>query len=131
MPEQTLPLKPIKSIVDVPDHSLWLFAALVFAVVLAIALSAWWLLRRRKNRPVDRKRTEALRRLDALDFGDTKRAVYEFSLLGHFVATPETEAVFKSLLQELEEYKFKKEVPTLSEAHKTRMLAFIGEAHRG
>ena len=131
MPEQPLPLKPIKTIVDVPDHSLWLFAALVAAAVLVLAALAWWLLTRRKTTRTDRKRAEALRRLDALDFGDTKNAVYAFSLLGHFVLTPETEPTFKALLAALEPYKFKKEVPPLPEALKTRMLAFIGEAHRG
>jgi hypothetical protein len=130
MPEQTLPLKPIKAIVDVPDQSLWIFAALVAALLLVLAALAFWLVRRKKGR-IDRKRKEALRRLDALDFGDTKKAVYDFSLLGHFVLTPETEKTFKTLLAALEPYKFKKEVPPLPEELKTRMLAFIGEAHRG
>lgn len=130
MPEQTLQLRDIRPIVDVPDHSLWLFTALIAGALLLLAALALRFLRRRKKR-VDPKREEALRRLNALDFADTKSAVYDFSLLGHFVTVPETEGAFRTLLAELETYKFKKEVPPLDAALKARMQAFIQEARRG
>jgi len=130
MAAQSLPLKDIKPIVDVPDHSLWLLVALVTAALLLIAALAFWALRLRRGR-IDRKRMEALRRLDALDYGDTKAAVYDFSLLGHFVVTPATEGAFASLLDDLEPYKFRATVPALDEALKQRLQAFVKEAHRG
>jgi hypothetical protein len=130
MPGQTLPLKDIKPIVDVPDHSLWIFAALILAAVLAVAGIAFWLLRRRRAR-FDHRRALALKRLDALDFSDTKQTVYDFSLLGHFVLTPKTEATFRALLDALEPYKFRKETPPLDAALQSRMTQFIKEAHRG
>lgn len=130
MPAQTLPLRDIKSIVDVPDHSLWLLAALALGVLLLLGTLLIWLLRHKKG-PIDRKRAEALKRLDALDFNDTKSAVYGFSLLGHFVTIPTSESTFKSLLERLEPYKFKKKVPALAEDLKAEMQAFIKEAHRG
>lgn len=130
MPEQTLQLRDIKPIVAVPDHSLWLFTGLMAAAVLLIILLVLLMVRRRKQR-IDPRRTEAMRRLAALDFGDTKKAVYDFSLLGHFVVTPDTRPGFESILQELEPYKFKKEVPALEEAVILRMQQFIKEARRG
>jgi len=130
MAAQSLPLKDIKPIVDVPDHSLWLLAALVTGALLLVAALALWAVRRRKGR-IDRKRQEALRRLDALDYGDTKAAVYDFSLLGHFVVTPTTEAAFASLLSDLEPYKFRATVPALDEALRARMQAFVKEVRRG
>jgi hypothetical protein len=130
MPEQALQLRDIRPIVDVPDHSLWLFAALVAGALLLLAVLVLWFLRRRRKR-VDPRREEALRRLNSLDFTDTKSAVYDFSLLGHYVATPETEGAFKALLVELETYKFKKEVPPLDAALKAKMQEFIREARRG
>lgn len=129
MPEQ-LPLRDIKPIVEVPDHSLWLFAALVAAAVLAVALLLFWL-RRRKRRVRDPKRSEALRRLEAIDYRETKKAVYDFSLLGHFVVTPQTEPTFRALLAQLEAYKFQKRVPPLEDALRSQMQAFIEEARRG
>lgn len=129
MPEQ-LPLRDIKPIVEVPDHSLWLFAALVAAAVLAAALLLFWL-RRRKRHVRDPKRSEALRRLEAIDYDDTKNAVYGFSLLGHFVVTPQTEPTFRALLAQLEAYKFQKRVPPLEDALRSQMQAFIREARRG
>jgi LPXTG-motif cell wall-anchored protein len=130
MPEQPLKLRDIRPIVDVPDHSLWLFTALIAGALLLLAALVFWFLRRRKKQ-VDPKRQEALKRLNALDFTDTKSAVYDFSLLGHYVATPETESTFRELLAELEIYKFKKEVPPLDAALKAKMQEFITEAHRG
>ncbi|WP_345985795.1 hypothetical protein WCX49_01390 [Sulfurimonas sp. HSL-1656] len=130
MPEQTLPLKDIKPIVAVPDHSLWLLLALVAAALLLLALLGYWLLQRRRKGG-DPKRAEALKRLQALDFSDTKSAVYDFSLLGHFVATPETESSFRALLAELEPYKYQKSVPALDTALEARLRDFIKEARRG
>ena len=130
MPEQTLQLRDIKPIVAVPDHSFWLFCIVIAAAVALLLLGAVLIVRRRKKR-IDPKRTEALRRLNALDFNDTKEAVYDFSLLGHFVVTPETQSEFASILRELEPYKFKKEVPPLNEALRRKMQQFIQEARRG
>jgi LPXTG-motif cell wall-anchored protein len=130
MPEQTLQLRDIKPIVAVPDHSLWLFLALIAAGVLLLSALLFWVLRRRRKKG-DPKRAEALRRLQALEFDDTKSAVYAFSLLGHFVTTPETEPAFKGLLAELEPYKFKKEVPPLDKGVKAKLRGFIEEAARG
>jgi len=130
MPEQTLPLKDIKPIVAVPDHSLWLLITLVAVGILLLALLLFWLLKRhRKGR--DPKRAEALKRLQALDFSDTKSTVYDFSLLGHFVTTPETESSFRALLSELEPYKYQKSVPALDAALETKLRSFIKEARRG
>lgn len=130
MPEQTLKLKDIKSIVAVPDHSLWLFGALVIAAVVAAGLIALWFFRRHQSR-IDRRRVLALKRLDAIDYRDAKQAAYDFSLLGHFVATPKTAPEFAAIIQDLEPYKFKKEVLPLDAALQKRMQTFIKEAHRG
>ncbi len=126
-----LPLKDIKPIVEVPDSSFWLFTAAVIGAVIITGVLVWWRVRLQKAR-VDASRAEALRGLDALDLdGETKKAVYDFSLLGHFVTTPKTESTFRELLAALEPYKFKKEVPALDPALKKRMKQFIKEAHRG
>lgn len=130
MPQQPLPLKDIKPLVEVPDHSVWLLAALVAAAVALIALIVLYLLRRRRAR-VDRKRAEALRRLDAINWDDTKQAVYDFSFLGHFVTSPKSEMAFAQIVEELEAYKYRKTVPELGAELKTRMQAFIREVHRG
>jgi len=130
MPEQTLQLRDIKPIVAVPDHSLWFLLALLAAGVLLLSALLFWVLKRRRKR-VAPARAEALKRLQSLDFDDTKSAVYAFSLLGHFVTTPETEHAFKELLRELEPHKFKKEVPALDEGVRAKLRDFIEEAARG
>jgi hypothetical protein len=128
--QQPLPLRDIKPIVEVPDHSLWLLAALVAAVLVLAGTLAWWLRTRARARR-DARREEALRRLDALRWDDTKQAVYDFSLLSHFVVTDRNRDEWRSLLSALEPYKFRKEVPPLDAGLKNRMKRFIKEAHRG
>ncbi len=130
MPTQKLPLRDIKPIVEVPDHSLWLFLAMLIVLIAAAAAAFRWWRRQRRSR-IDARRVEALRRLDALEWNDTKKAVYDFSLLSHFVVTDRTRDEWRALLEALEPYKFKKEVPPLDAGLKNRMKKFIKEAHRG
>lgn len=130
MPGQTLPLKDIKPIVDVPDQSVWFFTGLVGVGLLLLILLTLWLVRTMRKQP-DPQRHEALRRLRNLDFSDTKQAVYDFTFLGQFVVSPKTETAFASLRDALEQYKYKKTVETLTTDLQTQMKAFIQEAGRG
>lgn len=127
---KALPLKDIKPIVEVPDHSLWLFAGLVAAGVIAVLLLILWGIHLRRKR-IDRRRAEALRRLNAIDWSDTKKAAYDFSFLGQFVVTEKTKAQFEALQAALEPYKYRKAVPELPQELKTKMRTFIKEARRG
>jgi hypothetical protein len=127
---KALPLKDIKPIVEVPDHSLWLFAGIVAAGVIAVLLLILWGVRLRRKR-IDRRRAEALRRLNAIDWNDTKQAVYDFSFLGQFVVSDKTRAQFEALQEALEPYKYRKTVPELPQELKTKMQTFIKEARRG
>ena len=127
---EPMTLRDIKPIVEVPDSSLWIFTALVLAMLALLGMLIFWLIRRKRQNS-DRYRAAALRRLDALDFEDTKKAAYDFTLLAHYAAAPQQRTALQKLLEALEPYKFKKVVPKLDKALIHEMKAFIKEARRG
>lgn len=123
-------LKDIKPIVEVPDVSLWVLIGIAVALMVALVVAlyfAW----RYLNTPKNPLRDEAIRRLDLLDFRDTKQVVYEFTLLSHYAVTPELSKEHRALLAELERYKYQKNVQMLDRDLRQRMRNFIREVHRG
>jgi hypothetical protein len=110
-------LRDIKPPVEVPDHSLWLLLAVV-AGVLALGLLLWRLASRRHVKRRRRRKSPeeiARERLSAIDYDDTKGAVYTF---GEYLPTligedEEAMRAFEALQARLARYKYKKEVPPL------------------
>jgi len=121
-------LKDIKPLMTVPDHSLLMLISLI-AGVLVLALGIYFRLKKpaRKRRRRLSKREQAAENLKALDFSDTKEAVYDFSENMHVLTDESDNEAFHKLLEKLEVYKYKKEVPPLSESDKQEMIKMIKE----
>ena len=124
-------LRDIKGIVEVPDHSFYLLLLAIGIVVAVVVLLGIWVYRRNGRYKMPIKRKVALQQLKALDFSDTKRCVYDFTRLAHYAAPKRLKAQLDTVLKELEQYKFKKEVLQLDRSAVKRMKAFIREAERG
>ena len=136
MNEMLRQLKDIKGPVAVPDHSLWWLVAIVTVVVLVASALLWRYYAERRLQPIRRRKDpkkEAIARLAAIDYGDTKEAVYTFGeYLPRLIEGDETlRADFEALERELAPYKYKKEVPNLSKEHIKAMKRLIkkGVAH--
>ena len=122
-------LKDIKPPVAVPDHSLAMLLALSAAVLLIAAL-LFYVWRRRAVVPLRRRKTPrqiAREKLAAIDYADTKGAVYTFGeYLPRLIADdPALTAAFEALQKELEPYKYKKEVPSLAPEHEKAMRRLV------
>jgi len=121
-------LKDIKPLMTVPDHSLLMLLSLVVGLLLlALGLYFWLKKPTRKRRRRLSKREQAAENLKALDFSDTKEAVYNFSENMHVLTDENENETFHKLLEKLEVYKYKKEVPPLSESDKQEMIKMIKE----
>jgi hypothetical protein len=125
-------LKDIKPPVEVPDDSLWFLIAIAAAVLLLF--SALWYVRRLKRRARRRRRrvdpaVQAKKRLKAIDFSDTKGAVYTFGEAMPLLIGENDELMrrFDALLRELEKYKYKKVVPPLQSGDVKKMKALMKE----
>ncbi|WP_353662723.1 hypothetical protein [Hydrogenimonas sp. SS33] len=130
MNEALRQLRDIKPPVAVPDHSAWVFSALLLVLLLLLAALYWWWRSRRK--PVRRRRRKspeevARERLRAIDYDDTKGAVYTFGEYLPLLIASDREAMetFEALEKELAPYKYKKEVPPLPKALRKRMERLV------
>jgi hypothetical protein len=120
-------LRDIKGLVEIPFPTLWLIIA-ALAVVCLLALGAFWY-RSYQRKKAHSVRAKALLALKQMDFSDAKEAAYCFTHNGYLVLGENSLHVknFETIVQDLEAYKFKKEVPSLDEAMTRRMQAFIKE----
>ncbi len=122
-------LKDIKPPVEVPDNSLWLLVALLALLMVAAGALFWFLKRGSKKRKRRRKDPVeiAKSKLGEIDFKDTKRAVYTFDEFFPVVAAgdPELMEEFQKLFEDLQRYKYKKEVPPLQKEDRERIEALI------
>ncbi len=121
-------LRDIKGFVEVPDESFFYLVLTFFVLGLLLAFLGWlyvWLRKpKRRSKKLSPKDLAKLE-LQKIDFSDTKEAVYSFSENAQMVS-PEHPALL-SLLPTLEAYKFKKEVPKLSDEDKKMMQSIIKE----
>ena len=121
-------LKDIKPLMTVPDNSLFILISLIVGVLVIVLGLYFWLKKpTRKRRRRLSKREQAAENLKALDFSDTKEAVYDFSENMHVLTDENENEAFHRLLDKLEVYKYKKEVPALSESDKQEMIKMIKE----
>ncbi|QIR75685.1 hypothetical protein FA592_05360 [Sulfurospirillum diekertiae] len=121
-------LRDIKGLVEIPFPTLWLIiAALALVCLLLLGASLWYRSHQRKK--AHSVRAKALLALKQMDFSDAKEAAYCFTHNGYLVLGENSLHVknFETIVQDLEAYKFKKEVPSLDEAMTRRMQAFIKE----
>lgn len=116
-----LNLHDIKTLVEIPDYSFYIFITLIiFALSLVFAL-AFLIYKIVTNRKKD-LRKEYFKKLKELDLKDSKHAAYVITKYARFLANNEREKrLCTNLIEELEVYKYKKDVNNLS---KEAILAF-------
>ena len=120
-------LRDIKGIVEVHDNSLLLLIATITLVVIVLGVTGYFIKRKmRKKRRFRKTPLELAReRIEAIDFDDPKSVAYTFiEEVAPFVHEEEKE-LYKALVQQLEPYKYKKEVPQMDAALKEKIRAFI------
>jgi len=125
-----LKLKDIKPIVDINDSSLYILIALVAAILIVTAIVGFFIYQKRAVAQRRYKKSEIYKAKEALknlDFSDTKGAVYNFSKYAHILVKDEQKEQLNRVLQSLEQYKFKKDIPNLSSQDKEAMKKFIKE----
>jgi len=121
-------LKDIKGWETIPDNSfdqlLLTLGGVALGVVLIIALIIWLRRPQRKRRKITPEMW-AKEQLSRLNFDDTKEAVYTFSEAIQILA-PEHPQI-EPMLQQLEKYKYKREVPPLTPEDRQAMQTMIEE----
>jgi len=119
-------LKDIKSIVEIPDISLYILIGLIIFALFIVVFFIYKYKTRIKKSKQKTKKEIALEYLKNLDYLDVKDVAYSFSTYGYIFLNEKNKEDFENLEQQLEKYKYKKEVKTLNEELKTKIQEFIG-----
>jgi len=125
-----LQLKDIKPIVDINDNSLLILIALIAAVLIVVGIVSYFLYKKYVIKQRRYKKSETYRAKEALknlDYSNTKEAVYNFSKYAQYLANKSQQERLEAILQELEKYKFKKDIDNLSNIDKQKIKSFIKE----
>ena len=126
-------LRDIKPPVEVPDHSLTLL--ILLALLLLAGAGVIYLFVRRGKRGNRRRRPDpkeiARRKLETIDFGNPKEAVYTFGeYLPLLMEDENLTERFERIAKELEKYKYRKEVPPLDDYDVKNMRKLIEKVLR-
>ena len=125
MIDNELKLNEIKGLADIPDNSVFIFSALVFLALVLLFLLVLFIIKLLKNRKKD-LRKEYFETLENIDFKDPKQSAYIITKYARLLAKNEREQkIANELIEELEEYKYKKEVDTIEEKTKAKLSTFM------
>ncbi|GEM_PF-4526165 len=119
-----LDLKDIQDIVQIPDSSFMLFVLLFLSITIAILLFSYYIYKSMR-RDIDPYHNEALKRAKEIDYSDTKRAVYDFTLLSSYLLNDQNSRLREQILSELERYKYRKSTEKLDPKIVEKMRRFI------
>lgn len=122
---QTLKLHDIKDIVEIPDNSfLFLVLISIFCFIL-LTLLIVFVIRMIKRKKPDRRK-KYLSNLKNIDFSNSKKSAYEISKYSRLLAkTPREIKLANELIEELDKYKYKKEVDKIDENIKAKLSIFM------
>jgi len=109
-------LRDIKPLLEIPDSSYYIYIGLIIlAIVLVTTVLVFLGIKLWKLRKADMRKVY-LKELKALDWSETKKSAYLATELGRKLATEErTEEIYRQLVPLLEQYKYKKEVPSIDD----------------
>ena len=109
-----IPIKDIKPNVEIVDY--YFLAFIVLMVILAIAVIIFLL---------KRKKTKRFNLLKDLYFNDAKKTAYDFTLLARNFVNENNKKEYEEIVNMLEKYKYKKEVPPLDKEVKEKITSFL------
>jgi VanZ family protein len=116
-----IPIKDIKPNVEIVDYQFIAFIAVI--LILLIILSLFLIKKLKKQNP----KKKLLEKLKNLNFSNSKKTAYEFTELARNFVNEENKEKYETIVKLLEKYKYKKEVPPLSEKDIEKIKNFIKE----
>ncbi len=120
-------LRDIKDIVEVPEYSFEILLAIIILTLTILILAIYFYKNRRKRRKKLSKREIALNSINSIDYKNPKDVAYKFTLDGAVLIDEEHRNGFDNLVEELERYKYRKDVPPLDKNLEYRVKEFIKE----
>lgn len=117
-------LRDIKDIVQVTDYSFIYLIALCIVILLIILLAVYKYMQPKKRKKPTQKEL-ALIKLKNINFENQKEVAYDFYFYAVYFLNDKNENRYKELVERLEPFKYKKDVPPLEAILQTEIKEFI------
>ncbi len=117
MNPETIKIRDIKPLLEIHDHSIYLFFALVVIALIIILGSVYLLLKWYKNKNRVNMRKATYKKLLHVNLSEPKSAAYEITKYGYLFQgdSQRNREMYHNLVQRLEKYKYKKEVEAIDD----------------
>ncbi|MGE4383470.1 MAG: hypothetical protein AB7D41_09760 [Arcobacter sp.] len=118
-------LNDIKELEKIPDNSIFIFSFLIFLAILILTTLIFFLIKFFKNRKKSPRKIY-FEILKNIDFSDSKKSAYVITKYSRLITTNEREKkLANELIEELEKYKYKKNVEKIDDTIKAKFLVFM------
>ena len=118
-------LNDIKELEKIPNNSIFIFSFLIFLAILILTTLIFFLIKFFKNRKKSPRKIY-FEILKNIDFSDSKKSAYVITKYSRLITTNEREKkLANELIEELEKYKYKKNVEKIDETIKAKFLVFM------
>ena len=124
---ETIKIHDIKGLIEVPDYSIYIYYGLIIGAILLLCLIGYLIYKFYQNKKQN-IRKEYLSKLKAIDFklNSSKQNAYEITKYGQLLAIDDREVqLLNDLVQNLETYKYKKNVDNFDNETKALYDRFI------
>jgi len=118
-------LKDIKEIVEVQEYSLMILIGISVVALLLLIVGLYFFKNRRKRNKKPTTKEIALKKLNNIDYNNTKESVYTFEEQSQSFLTENNQAEFNTIIDTLQVYKYKKEIPPFTTEVQKQIQTFI------
>lgn len=121
-------IRDIKPLLEIHDHSVYLFSALVVISLIIVLGGIYLFLKWYKNKNRINMRKATYKKLLHVDLSEPKRAAYEITKYGDFFKedSQRNRDMYHNLVDRLEKYKYKKEVEVFDDETKSYFELYKG-----
>ena len=118
-------LHDIKELEKIPDYSIFIFSILIFLGIILVLTSIFLFIKYLKNKKTNDRKTY-YNILKNIDFSDSKKAAYTITKYSRLLASNDREKkLANELIEELEFFKYKKDVKNIDKMSKAKFLTFM------
>lgn len=119
-----LKINDIKTLETIPDISLYIFILLIVLALITIAIGVFLLIKFLKNKKDDKH--IYYEKLRNIDFSNSKDCAYKITKYGRLLISNDREIkLYEELINDLEKYKYKKNVKEIDSNTKRRFDTFM------
>lgn len=128
MNPEDIKIRDIKPLLEIHDHSIYLFFALVTISLIVILGTMYLLLRWYKNKKRINIRKNTYNNLVHVTLDEPKKAAYEITKYGYLFKSDSqrNNDMYHNLVDRLEKYKYKKDVEAIDEETKSYFELYKG-----